>query len=135
METSLIFRLYYDELNGIYTAAFCRIFLPFKTVTFSFPAYSAEELPPNRLWTSIGINMGSALKIHPVHRDVYIHHLECLSANEETDIMQSNINNQEYFPPAAASAVLAIKDGAPIAQQRELHETLRMDNSGKVGYL
>jgi len=130
-------RIYYDDYNGIYTAAFCRLFLPFKTVTYSFPAQSVEELPPNFLLDKSGLYTGPTLKIHPIQKDVYIHHMECLSA-EMNQIQDADIKSNDYFPPAVASATAAVNADESISQKRESHQTHKISKTGKpkkVGYM
>ena len=61
------FRIYYDEHNGIYTAAFCRLFIPFKTITFSFPAHSAEVFEPNKFLKACGLLDTPTIKIRLLH--------------------------------------------------------------------
>ena len=129
-----ICRIYYDQPNGIYTAVFCRLFLPFKTITFSFPAESVEELPPNKAIESLDFYHGPTLKIRPVHRDVYIHHLEALAAEErENQEGTENAEDKAYFPPAATAATIATKTSPSNLQQREYHELLKLERPpGKV---
>ena len=74
-----------------------------------------------------GLYRGSTIKIRPIQRDVYIHHLENLSAHTDNDKHGDN----EYFPPAVASATLAVKEGSSIHHQREVHENLRMNKTTK----
>ena len=118
------FRIYYDEVNGIYTAAFCRLFIPFKTITFSFTAESVQELSPNKILVLSGLYNGPTLKIRPIQRDVYIHHLENLSPQTKTET-----DTKEYFPPAVASATLAVRESGTIHQHRELHENKKMSKT------
>ena len=124
------FRIYYDDYNGIYTAAFCRLFLPFKTVTYSFPAQSVEELPPNFLLDKSGIYTGPTIKIRPIQKDVYIHHMECLSA-EMSQIQDTDIKSNDYFPPAVASATAAVNADESISQKRESHQSHKISKTGK----
>ena len=72
-----------------------------------------------------GLYGRSTIKIRPIQRDVYIHHLENLSAHTETD----KHDDKEYFPPAVASATLAVKEGGSIHHQREVHENIRMNKT------
>ena len=132
------FRIYYDEHNGIYTAAFCRLFIPFKTITFSFPAHSAEVLEPNKFLKACGLLDTPTIKIRPIQKDVYIHHLECLSAEMDNKTENSEIKNKDYFPPAAASATAAINADESISQKRESRESYKISKTGKpkkVGYV
>jgi len=131
-------RIYYDEHNGIYTAAFCRLFIPFKTITFSFPAHSAEVLEPNAFFKACGLLDTPTIKIRPIQKDVYIHHLECLSAEMGNKTENSEIKNKDYFPPAAASATAAINADESISQKRESRESYKISKTGKpkkVGYM
>ena len=125
------FRIYYDEHNGIYTAAFCRLFIPFKTITFSFPAHSAEVLEPNAFFKACGLLDTPTIKIRPIQKDVYIHHLECLSAEMGNKTENSEIKNKDYFPPAAASATAAINADESISQKRESRESYKISKTGK----
>ena len=125
------FRIYYDEYNGIYTAAFCRLFLPFKTITFSYPAESLEELPPPTLLRLSGLYSEATLKIRPIQREVYIHHLESLVQDQVVVPTEEDTSSNQYFPPAAASATLAVKSTESLYQQKECYESLKMNKSAR----
>lgn len=129
-------RIYYDEHNGIYTAAFCRLFIPFRTITFSYPAESLEELPPPTLLRLSGFYSGATLKIRPIQREVYIHHLESLVQDQVVAPTDDDTSSNQYFPPAAASATLAVRGTESLYQQKECYESLKMNKSArKVGYM
>ena len=77
---------------------------------------------------------GPTLKIRPVHRDVYIHHLEALTAEErENQEATEKAEDKAYFPPAATAAAIATKTIPSNLQQREYHELLKLERPpGKV---
>jgi hypothetical protein len=77
---------------------------------------------------SYGLYTGDTIKIRPIQRDVYIHHLENLSAETKTNT-DKHIPDKEYFPPAVASATLAVKESGTFHHQREIHESLKMNRT------
>ena len=104
--------------------------MPFKTLTFSFPAQSVEVLPPNTLLSFTGLWNGPTLKIRPIQKELYIQHLESISA-EMKQTEDSDKRSKDYFPPAAASATAAINADESISQKRESHESYRISKTGK----
>lgn len=78
----------------------------------------------------MGISLGPSLKIRPIQKDLYIHHLECLSA-ETNKIEDGNIKSTDYFPPAVASATAAINADESISQKRESHQSYKISKTGK----
>ena len=89
-----------------------------------------EELPPNFLLDKSGIYTGPTLKIRPIQKDVYIHHMECLSA-EMSQIQDTDIKSNDYFPPAVASATAAVNADESISQKRESHQSHKISKTGK----
>ena len=89
-----------------------------------------EVLPENRILDMIGLYKGPTLKIHPVQRDVYIHHLQSLVSENKSESNKEK-NDKDYFPPAAASANLAVKAGESVLQLREAQENYKQNKSTK----
>ena len=89
-----------------------------------------EEIPPNFLLDKSGIYTGPTIKIRPIQKDVYIHHMECLSA-EMSQIQDTDIKSADYFPPAVASATAAVNADESISQKRESHQSHKISKTGK----
>ena len=88
-----------------------------------------EELPPNTLLRLSNLYTGATLKIRPIQREVYIHHLESLVQDQVVVPTDDDTSGNEYFPPAAASATLAVKGTESLYQQKECYESLKMNKS------
>ena len=88
-----------------------------------------EELPPNTLLRLSNLYTGATLKIRPIQREVYIHHLESLVQDQVVIPTDDDTSGNEYFPPAAASATLAVKGTESLYQKKECYESLKMNKS------
>ena len=88
-----------------------------------------EELPPPTLLRLSNFYTGATLKIRPIQREVYIHHLESLVQDQVVVPTDDDTSGNEYFPPAAASATLAVKGTESLYQQKECYESLKMNKS------
>ena len=79
---------------------------------------------------SFGLYSGSTLKIRPVKRDLYIHHLQSLAAEENVKAEEKDSKDKKYFPPAAVAATLALKKAESITHQRESLASKKLNRSG-----